>query len=579
MHHPQENRLEKEIMRSRKHVLWRIVQTSAKMRVLLYFIFFALLIAVFTVVFHGVYPEFEGKSVDWAQSVLFVIETITTTGSLLTYHSDALIILSTIMMLSGVIMIFMVIPLILTPYLVAVLRSGPPRRTPHPLHHHTVIVGNGELSRALVESLSLSDKEILIVEENENAAQDLARRHLRRAFVIWGDYDDPQTWEQAWIRNADFVILCENERTTASIILGIRGITSARIISIVDKVSFDRYLRYAGAEYVLSPKQVTGRILARHAILNPVGDSEPTIPGLDRLTINGPEFLEKNLRLIHIPVMTDSKVTGRTLGGIDFPGRYGIFVPFLWKAGRFISRPDPNEVIDATTSLFLFGDAESIRRAVHEELEVDKMQIGHAVIAGFGDVGSSAYYEMIATGIPCIVVDAKKYDVNEVVGNAENEEILQEARINEAGFCIVALNDDDVNIFTTLMARNLNPGIRILARANDPGSVDKLYRAGADYVALLPRIGGQTVGRIVLADTVTILINLPDGEMVVLKHNRHPVELSVTEIRVRTGVRFLGIERSDRIFVTPAETEIIRQGDAVIVSGNTDQLKKFIHLF
>ena len=105
-----------------------------------------------------------------------------------------------------------------------------------------------------MESLSLSDNEVLIVEEDENAARDLARRHLRNAFVIWGEYDDPQTWEQAWIRNADFVILCESERTTASIILGIRGITSARIISIVDKLSFDRYLRYAGAEYVLSPK-------------------------------------------------------------------------------------------------------------------------------------------------------------------------------------------------------------------------------------------------------------------------------------------------------------------------------------
>ena len=133
----------------------------------------------------------------------------------------------------------MVIPLILTPYLVAVLRSGPVRRTPHPLYHHTVIVGNGELSRALVESLSLSEKEVLIVEEDEKAGtRPGPQASSRRAFVLWGEDDDPQTWEQAWIKNADFVILCENERTTASIILGIRGITSARIISIVDKLSF-----------------------------------------------------------------------------------------------------------------------------------------------------------------------------------------------------------------------------------------------------------------------------------------------------------------------------------------------------
>jgi Trk K+ transport system NAD-binding subunit len=566
-------------MKDRKSVVWRIIHTSAWMRVLIYFILFALLILIYTIIFHRLYPLLEGTPVDWSQSFLFVIQTITTTGSLLTIHSDTMILFSSVMMLSGVIMIFMVIPLILTPYLVAMLRSGPARRTPHALFHHTVIIGNGELSRALVESLSLSDKEVLLVEEDETAARELALKHWRRAFVIWGDYDDPQTWEQAWIRNADFVIVCENERTTASIILGIRGLTSARIISIVDKISFDRYLRYAGAEYVLSPKQVTGRILARHAVLNPGGDTEPAIPGLDRLTINSDEFPEKNLRLIHIPVMPESKAVGKRLGELNLYGQYGLLVPFIWKAGRFVSRPEPSEVIDITTSFFLFGRADAIRRAVHEELEVDKERIGHAVIAGFGDVGSAAYTEMVASGISCVVVDSKKYDVNEVVGNAEDEEILREARIGEARFCIVALNDDDVNIFTTLMARNLSPDIRILARANEPASVEKLYRAGADYVALLPRIGGQTVGRIVLADTVTVLIDLPDGEMVVLKQIRHPTDQTVGSVMGKSGVRFLGIEAPDRVMVSPPGTEILHEGDSVIVAGGTEHLKKFIRLF
>ena len=326
-------------MRSRKNVVWRIIHTSAEMRILIYFVLFALLILTYTIIFHGLYPQLEGKTVDWAQSVLFVIQTITTTGSLLTYHSDTMVLFASIMMLSGVIMIFMVIPLILTPYLVAVLRSAPARRTPHALFHHTVIIGDGELSRALVESLSLSEKEVLIVEDDEKEARELALKHRRRAFVIWGDYDDPQTWEQAWIKNADFVIVCENERTTASIILGIRPLTPARIISIVDKISFDRYLQYAGAEFVLSPKQVTGRILARHAVLNPGGDTEPAIPGLDRLTINGQEFPEKNLRLIHIPVMPESRAAGKRLGELNLFGQYRYHRPVHLEGGQVYPPP------------------------------------------------------------------------------------------------------------------------------------------------------------------------------------------------------------------------------------------------
>jgi len=566
-------------MKIHRGLLWRIAHTSAIMRVLIYFIFFALIILVYTFIFHLWYPILEGVPVDWVQSFLFVIQTITTTGSLLPYHTEAMVILASIMMLSGVIMIFMVIPILITPYLVTMLRSGPPRRIPHKLYHHTVIVGYGELTRALVESLSLSEKELLIVEKDEHRAQEMAKKYRERAFVIWGEYDDPRTWEQAWIRNADFVIVCEEERMTASIILGIRGITSARIIASVDKLSFDRYLRYAGAEYVLSPKHLTGRILARHAVLSPGGDSETTIPGLDRLSIGDELDTEKTLRLIHIPVMPGSKASGKTIGDIDLFKRFGVLVPFIWKSGRFISDPDLTEVIDTTTSFFLFGKASAISQTVLEELVVKRDLIGHAVIAGYGDVGSAVYNELTASGISCVVVDAKKYDVNEVVGNAENEEILTGARISEARFCIVALNDDDVNIFTTLMARNLNPNVRILARANEPASVEKLYRAGADYVSLLPWIGGQTISRIVLAGTITILIHLPDGQIVILKRITKPTKLSVRTLIAKSGVSVLGIEAPDRIFVKPTGSIDLREGDAIIVAGNIEQLKRFSRLF
>jgi Trk K+ transport system NAD-binding subunit len=567
-------------MTTKKSIIWRIIHTSAEMRVFLYFVLFMLLITVYTLVFHTFYPVLEDKPVNWAQSFMFVVETITTTGygDLLPFHNETMMLFSTIMMFTGVIMIFMVIPLLLTPYLVSVLRSAPPRNTPHELFGHTVIIGNGELSRALVESLMISDKDILLVEKDETAARELTKKNRRHAYVIWGEYDDPQTWEQACIKTAEFVIICENERTTASIILGIREITKAHIISVVDKISFDRYLRYAGAEYVLSPKHATGRILARHAVLNPTGDSAPEIPGLDRLSINRDISPEKELRLIHIPVMSGSRAVGKTLADLRLFERYGIHVLFIWKSGTFISRPSPDEVIDTTTSLFLFGRAGDIERSVHEDLEIDIQAIGHAVIAGFGDVGSAAYDEMLASKIACTVVDGRKYEVNQVVGNAEDELILKQARIESAQFCIVALNDDDVNIFTTLMARNLNPGIRILARANEPGSVDKLYRAGADYVALLPMIGGQTIGRIVLEDIVTILLNLPDGEMVVLKHIRHPTNHTVRSAGIDTGVRIIGIEAANRIIVTPGDDERLFAGDAVIAVGNTEQLKKFVRL-
>jgi Trk K+ transport system NAD-binding subunit len=128
------------------------------------------------------------------------------------------------------------------------------------------------------------------------------------------------------------------------------------------------------------------------------------------------------------------------------------------------------------------------------------------------------------------------------------------------------------------MARNLNPVIRILACANEPASVEKLYRAGADYVALLPMIGGQTIARIILADTVTVLLELPNSDMVILKHAHKTYSKPLKWFTRKTGVRIMGIESPNRSIIAPEADEIILEGDAVIAVGDAEQLKKFIHL-
>ena len=245
-----------------------------------------------------------------------------------------------------------------------------------------------------------------------------------------------------------------------------------------------------------------------------------------------------------------------------------------------MARPGDDVIIDDTTSLFLFGRAESIVQAITTEFCAADQKDTRAVIAGYGDVGKAAYQELLQAGATATIIDSVAYNLpDQMVGNAEDEQVLKDTRIGSAQFCIVALNDDDVNIFTTLMARNINPGIRILARANEPASVDKLYRAGADYVALLPMIGGQIIGRIILADTVTILLDLPNGDIVVMKQvTRREAGTVGWFMRKVPGIRIIGIESVSRTIVAPLPEEVLQKDDSIIAVGNTDQLKKFIRL-
>ena len=147
-----------------------------------------------------------------------------------------------------------------------------------------------------------------------------------------------------------------DERQTASIVLGIRGQVQGKIISVVDKLSFDRYLRYAGADYVLSPKHTTGRLLARHAVLNPNGDTEPDIPGLDRIHINFRNAAEQELRLINIPLVFGCNAAFKSLSELHLFERFGVTSRFSGRPEN--SFPSPVMILSLTTRLhcsFLAG--------------------------------------------------------------------------------------------------------------------------------------------------------------------------------------------------------------------------------
>jgi Trk K+ transport system NAD-binding subunit len=546
------------------------------MQIAIYFIAFASLIGLYTCIFHLYYPLLEGKSLSWPASLLFVVESMTTVGyGELVFSNDLTMLLAIQIMLSGVIMIFIVIPLLLARFLTVLLAPTPPKKTPHALHGHTIIIGFDELTRSAIDTLVLSDHDIVIIEQDKTKALEIATGYRRRAYVIWGDYNDPATFSGAHIRTAGHVVISMGERPAANIILGIRASTEAKILAIVDNLAFDRYLRYAGAEFVLSPKHATGRLLARHAALNPCGDTPSLVPGIDRLTLGNGQEPGHGIRVVNIPVVPGCSASGRTLRDLQLFDVYGIVPLFVWKNGIFIPNPGNDTVADIATSIFLFGKAPSIEAAVRDLFTGHKGEDALAVIAGYGDVGRSAHQELMVSGMRCTVVDSRLHMEGQVVGNAEDEEVLTRTSIQDAKVCIVALNQDDVNIFTTLMARNLNPSVQIMARANEPSSVEKLYRAGADYVALLPRIGGQTIARIVLSGTVAILLDLPHGEMVVVKEARNACGRVGVSMR-KTGVHIIGIESATRTIVMPGADEVLSPGDNVFAVGTPEQLRRFI---
>ncbi|MCX9083731.1 MAG: NAD-binding protein [Candidatus Methanoperedens sp.] len=206
------------------------------------------------------------------------------------------------------------------------------------------------------------------------------------------------------------------------------------------------------------------------------------------------------------------------------------------------------------------------------------------ILIGFGDVGRSISSVLEKAHVGFVVVDkneAKLKDrgFNYFVGNGTDEGILIKAGLKYATTVIIVLNNDDDIIFATLIARNINPHCIILARANTTKSIDKIYRAGADYVASLSIVAGQMLAHIAIGhqqDSILMLEGLEIGKHRITRDS-HLAGKSIADagIRSRIGCTIIGIEVNGKTSTDIDPSIILREGMTLAVIGNSEQISKF----
>ena len=217
----------------------------------------------------------------------------------------------------------------------------------------------------------------------------------------------------------------------------------------------------------------------------------------------------------------------------------------------------------------------------------------HYILCGYGRIGRIISQELKASQIPLLVIDSnldskqglEQQDIPYIIDDATSEDVLVEAGIERAkGLISVVLSDAD-NLFITMTARGLNPGLFILARAEEEQSQKKLLRAGANRVVLPYLIGGQKMAHTITKPAVTDFleltvhdknIELEMGEVLVKDRSRlKGVTLADSGIRQEMNVIIVAIrkENGEMAFNPSSETRI-ETGDTLIALGPDNDLKK-----
>lgn len=213
----------------------------------------------------------------------------------------------------------------------------------------------------------------------------------------------------------------------------------------------------------------------------------------------------------------------------------------------------------------------------------------HTIVLGYGDVGHRVVKRLTSAGVLIVVVDSdeevfKDVDFTHLTGNAASESTLKKVAVERASTVIMALGSDPDTIFAILVTRKLNPNSVILARANDIHSIDKMYKAGADYVASLSIVSGQMLGRIALLahdhplreETIMMYEGI-EIEKYTVNSSSLLVGKTLAEIDLHNtiGCTVIGIYAGDKAISEIDPHSVIKEDMTLAVLGTVEQIKGF----
>lgn len=153
-------------------------------------------------------------------------------------------------------------------------------------------------------------------------------------------------------------------------------------------------------------------------------------------------------------------------------------------------------------------------QTLEDEKQVPVDICNHALLVGFGRVGSLLGEKLMAQGIPLVVVETSRTRVDElrergisaVLGNAANEEIMELAHLDCARWLLLTIPNGYEAGEIVASAREKCPNIEIIARAHYDDEVDYIIDRGANQVVM----GEREIARAMLQ----LLETPPAGEVV-----------------------------------------------------------------
>jgi len=249
-------------------------------------------------------------------------------------------------------------------------------------------------------------------------------------------------------------------------------------------------------------------------------------------------------------------------------------------------------VAAAIVQFMVEGEIREIMGRRRLDKKINRLK-NHYIVCGYGRIGRVLCQNLSRSAIKLVVIESDpdaiptmdEDAVYYVSGDASDEENLIKAGVKQAKCLVAALGTDTDNVFLVLTARQLNPGLEIIARASHEPAKVKLRAAGANRVESPYDMGAVSMAQRILRPTVTSFLDLAlaheqtdiQMEEIPVSPDSHLVDVVLKDsgIRQTYNLILIAIKMADgNMQFNPSYETVIKAGDTVIAVGEEENLEK-----
>jgi len=210
----------------------------------------------------------------------------------------------------------------------------------------------------------------------------------------------------------------------------------------------------------------------------------------------------------------------------------------------------------------------------------------HFGVIGLGMFGTSVAVTLEKLGYKVLAIDKdekKVHAIKDLVTAAKQVDAIDEEALREAGIAncdvvVIAIGEDiESNILATIIIKEMGVK-RIIVKAKNDMHGKVIEKLGVERVVYPEKdMGVRLANQIVSSDILEFIEISPDYSIEEVKAVEEFIgkSLKVLDLRKRYGISVMALRRGAELIIIPPAEEAIKEGDILIVIGETKNIKEF----